>query len=709
MLNCFALLGQQQDDSFRKSCETIIARITEDNISLVNNVSVLNDEVSGYITEITDEGAFPDVVYTDKARTNWNSVIHLERVCQMALSYIIPKGKLYQSQELYDKIVIALEYWDKCRPKSDNWWYNQVSAPRYMGKILVLLRAGKNKLPVNLENSLLLHLKQTGGNPADANRTGANKADIALHWLYRGCLQLDRDVVEIAMREAFSPSAYTTEEGIQFDNSYFQHNQQLYIGGYASVLINRIIDIAWYTLGSDYQLSGQQLNILSRFVRETFLRCIRGKYMCYNVMGRGVSRKGALKQTGSVDWLKKLKVIDKEYAGEYEKAIVSLSGSEEGLENIQQSFTHYYVGDFSLYKNQNYSFGVRTVSERTYRSEEGNGENLKGYFISDGSTMISVAGNEYEDIFPVWDWCKVPGVTNPQVSKLPRMEKTWTHFGESDFVGGVSDGSIGVSAYKMNNKSDGVDISANKSWFFFGEEVVCLGSNISTATDCLVMTTLNQCLLSGNVYSSQNGKTRILAKGERLLDVSLDWILHNNVGYFFPERQVVSLEAEHKTGNWYSINTSQSKDMVHKDVFCTWINHGIAPHKATYSYVIVPHVFDIAQMRKYKLSDLKIIENSDSIQAVRDMKSRVTQIVFYQNGKINIGKIEVSVDKGCVMMLREEGKLLTLFVSDPSHKLNTLNIRIQSRRQIGRLLVDFSKDGHYKGKTHQLQCSIEFS
>ena len=57
-------------------------------------------------------------------------------------------------------------------------------------------------------------------------------------------------------------------------------------------------------------------------------------------------------------------------------------------------------------------------------------------------------------------------------------------------------------------------------------------------------------------------------------------------------------------------------------------------------------------------------------------------------------------------MLREEGKLLTLFVSDPSHKLNTLNIRIQSRRQSGRLLVDFSKDGHYKGKTHQLRCSI---
>ena len=73
--------------------------------------------------------------------------------------------------------------------------------------------------------------------------TGANKADIALHWLYRGCLQQDKETVDVAVREAFAPLSYTTLEGIQYDNSYFQHNQQLYIGGYASVLISRIVEI----------------------------------------------------------------------------------------------------------------------------------------------------------------------------------------------------------------------------------------------------------------------------------------------------------------------------------------------------------------------------------------------------------------------------------------------------------------------------------
>ena len=65
------------------------------------------------------------------------------------------------------------------------------------------------------------------------------------------------------------------------------------------------------------------MNLLSKFVRDTFLKCIEVKFMCYNVMGRGISRKDAINQKGIVDWLNKLKLIDKEYATEYEKCFIS--------------------------------------------------------------------------------------------------------------------------------------------------------------------------------------------------------------------------------------------------------------------------------------------------------------------------------------------------------------------------------------------------
>lgn len=700
MLNIFVVCSKPIS-SFQKSCEIILDRIAMDNISSIGNIKILEKNVSKYMSDITREGSFPDVDYFRILRTNWNAQLHLDRIYQMSIAYVTQGGCFYKDEQLYKTIVSALEYWDKVRPRCDNWWNNQVGTPRTMGKILVILRKGEKKLPFDLENRLLEHIRRTGGNPADANRTGANKADIALHWLCRGCLQQDKKTVDIAMHEAFVPAAYTTEEGIQHDNSYFQHGHQLYIGGYASVLLNRIVEMAWYTIGTDYRLSDEQLDILSKFIRETYLKCVRGRYMCYNVMGRGVSRQGALMELSSVKMLEKLKDIDKEYAGDYENAIISLRGKSEKSHSIQSSLNHYYIGDFSLFHNNDYSFGVRMVSERTQRSEEGNGENIKGYFLSDGSTMIAIEGDEYADIFPVWDWYKVPGVTTPCMSSIPRMEKQWTHHGESDFVGGVTDGKIGVSTYKMNNKSDGVDLSANKSWFFFGKEIVCLGSNISTPDNIPVVTTLNQCLLDSDVYYSVNGKIKVLEKNGSVSDFKPDWILHDKIGYFFPTSQHVNLKAEHRTGRWSDINIGQSKDLVSKDVFCTWINHGVSPRHATYDYVIVPNIGYVKQMQKYDLSALEIVENSDSIQAVRHKKAKISQIVFYKGGSISIGKVKLTVDKGCIIMLNKKNKLL--FVSDPSHKLNTLTIKLCSKEKNSNFVVDFSNDGLHKGKTHCLK------
>lgn len=33
--------------------------------------------------------------------------------------------------------------------------------------------------------------------------------------------------------------------------------------------------------------------------------------------------------------------------------------------------------------------------------------------MSDGATNIRVNGNEYADIFPVWEWDRIPGTTLP--------------------------------------------------------------------------------------------------------------------------------------------------------------------------------------------------------------------------------------------------------------------------------------------------------
>ncbi|ENM5927714.1 hypothetical protein ILY70_003776 [Vibrio mimicus] len=58
-----------------------------------------------------------------------------------------------------------------------------------------------------------------------------------------------------------------------------------------------------------------------------------------------------------------------------------------------------------------YSVVFPPYPSRTLPIELGNGENLLGVLISIGVHSIRIFGGEYNNIVPLWDWLKVPGVT----------------------------------------------------------------------------------------------------------------------------------------------------------------------------------------------------------------------------------------------------------------------------------------------------------
>ena len=67
-------------------------------------------------------------------------------------------------------------------------------------------------------------MKTNGSNPK--KQTGANKLDIALHRLYRSCIENDYADLKLATSQAFITLQRTNKEGIQWDGSFFQHGQQ---------------------------------------------------------------------------------------------------------------------------------------------------------------------------------------------------------------------------------------------------------------------------------------------------------------------------------------------------------------------------------------------------------------------------------------------------------------------------------------------------
>ena len=52
-----------------------------------------------------------------------------------------------------------------------------------------------------------------------------------------------------------------------------------------------------------------------------------------------------------------------------------------------------------------------------------NDENKRSHFIADGAFCLMQTGAEYADIYPVWDWQKVPGITCEQREQMPAPAK----------------------------------------------------------------------------------------------------------------------------------------------------------------------------------------------------------------------------------------------------------------------------------------------
>lgn len=694
---------EPDDSDFQKTCDVILGRIKTANMG--TNAQYLNENAVKWLSVINEQGAFPDIDYKDRS-LGFKPEAHIDRLTQMVQAYIFKECDVFGKAELQKAIAKGLSFWITEKPTCDNWWNNQISVPQKMGVILILSRYGAEPLSPELENKIFDYMIETASDPA--KHTGANKTDVALHWLYRGLLQQDRDVIKTAVTHTFMPLSYVNsqEEGIQYDLGYFQHGPQTYIGGYGPVMLSGVMRVAEYTAGTEYRMSAEQQEILYRFVNETYARSFRSNIQFFNIVGRSVSRPNSLKSSGLANLFERMKKIDPNHAEDYDRHISYIQkGNYAG---IKETLTHYNIGDWTLFQGENYSACLRLASNRTRKIEHGNNENIKSFFMSDGSIDVGVKGGEYLNIFPVWDWNRVPGVTNPQMEDQIPLCKGWGEPGESDFCGGLSDGKNGLSGFKMLISKYGVQISGYKSWFFMDGAIICLGSGISSPMSQPVNTTVDQCLLRSDAVYSSSGNIATASNGSSLTNVPIDWFWHGDIGYFFPEKQQVSFKLENRSGSWKDINKGKSDEIINQDVCTLWLNHGTTPSNSTYSYIIVPKIAQ-NDMSRFNVQDYRIVANCSDVQAVTDGKNKLLQALFYQAGSVSTDELKVTVDKPCALMIQEmDGKSYKLFFSDPSQRLNQLTITIEVNGKKGQYTFDqFAGDGVSKGKTHQTVLTLK--
>lgn len=610
-----------------------------------------------YLQQLQSDGSWPDVDYADRDN-EWDPLKALNRMLVMTHAYSHPDGPWHHDGDLLAGIVQALEYWYTVKPECRNWYKNDIAKQFYFNVIVLLLQD-------HIDEALLAKL--TNDLTAKPSMTGSNRTLVSISVIYRGVIEKNIQRIRSGVSGVLDPVVITTKEGIQSDFSFHQHGPFIYNGSYGHNFLRETIWLASVTAGTDFAFSEAHMKILHDYFWEGTRWMTRGQLLDYNVRGRQVGRSsgfgpGAHKIVPQLD---RFVLADPTHADQY------LEAKEKIMQNaplIDSGHRHFWRSDYTAHHRPDLFTSLKMCSERTIGMEmDVNTENLYGFYLPYGLTYLYRRGDEYEDIFPVWDWARLPGVTSPHEGFASKGKTTQ----QTAFVGGVSDGQYGVSAMDLDIK----DTRGKKAWFWFENEWVALGAGIQSGHEAPIVTGINQTHLRGDVVIDGKG---FHAQKETLENPG--WIWHDGIVYIFPDDQPVILQAREQSGNLQRIFGLGADTVYRADVFSLWFDHGVKPKDASYAYIVTP--IDLpGQIEAYAAElPLHILTNTREIQAVFHEELDLTGIAFHVPGKLSIEEnFTVEADRPCLLLINRKNKTLT--ISDPTTKLQEITIKLSDTQE----------------------------
>jgi hypothetical protein len=465
----------QVRDQMRQYLLQPIPKTTEDSF-----VAPTGPQMEQWAASLQPNGAWSDIDYLDKSRDFWKTADHLHRIEAMAKYYDGERAAGKTDPAVRRAILLALDYWLQKDYRNPNWWENEIGVPTAVGNILVLMQTDLS--PEELEQGAAIMSR------AKIARTGQNKVWEAGIVLVRAALQKDFDTARKARNAIVGELTVTTGDGVQPDFSFHQHGPDLQIGNYGLAYAASFAQWAQVLRGTGLAIDEPHLSVLGDYLLSGVSPFLWKGALDISACGRQLFPESPRQKAEAFAMIfGTMPLVDPTHAEQYE-AVIAGAESAADTASVPAANTHFWRSDIMVHSRPDYSLSVKMSSERVIGGESVNSENLSGYYLADGAAYLYRTGREYEDIFPVWDWRKVPGVTCPQAAgRLPRLGMD-TYRPASSFVGGVSNGTYGAAALDLNR--DG--LTGKKSWFFFDNEVVCLGAGLHTDSDEDVTTSINQ-------------------------------------------------------------------------------------------------------------------------------------------------------------------------------------------------------------------------
>ncbi|MGE9313079.1 chondroitinase family polysaccharide lyase [Niabella sp. CJ426] len=335
------------------------------------------------------------------------------------------------------------------------------------------------------------------------------------------------------------------------------------------------------------------------------------------------------------------------------------------------------------YRRGNAFATVKGYNKYVWDYEGGKGENNMGRYLSHGM-LVTAQGAEKDGFDGMgmalnegFDWSMLPGATTKKlpadkVLYYPQADQKYVegkhrNFSESIVASGLKQGTNGLFALDLRDDVfPDADRSlfdnsfrARKSWFFIGDEIICLGSGIrSNDSRYNTVTTLFQYQANEKRTNYFNGKviaspTLQKADGGYFTD-------QNGLQYIIPKGQTINwVLAKQQSYQWKNASYSPVEGAYLK----AWLDHGTHPAGVGYEYIILLH--NQQPERYIQSKTYQILQKDQIAHSIRHIAAGITAYAVFEPNIALKGGLLLKSDAPVLAQFKETNTRLQLTVACP--------------------------------------------
>lgn len=538
--------------------ETIVRRVCDENVSIAGGEAAIRAAFEA-LPPLEGDG-WADVDYAGTNASLWSPAEHLFRLKTYCLFHCVSRGRT--DAAVREAIVRLYDGWfrrfgtDIDPKRCPNWWYREIGVPRLLGAIGLLAR----DLLSDGRRAQALEAMAAAGfvSPVCGPLTGQNIVYVSNCMILRALIAGDRAGV-LTGRDGIAGTIVPADgmpEGIRADGTFHQHGDQPQFGGYGSEYMD---DVSFWVkmLGGTFAAFPKGKTDLLLTLADGYAWVIRDGRLDVSSLDRQL-RKGAAAEKGSR---------------------VTNSIARLGAElRAPLGYRYFDESALAVYRAPRFTASVKMSTPTIRGTEKINFDNQYGCCLADGALYVSVTGEEYVDIHPLWrDWRLVPGITTYR--SLP-LVWTWSSY----------DGGSGYMDYEWNASETGIEsdaaarslvyrfsrsgLSFVKRWRFSDAGVSVDVSDVTAGGTDEVVTCVDHVRALPDAAVVSRTPTRTVVRNGKVR-YTID-----------APRERVSVKIECRTGNWRDSYPSGPFLEETGRVLEILVSHGAAPSKDGFSYRI---------------------------------------------------------------------------------------------------------------------------